>query len=116
MASGQPVVETLEVSNGPADTAGVDTIDVDFTPAAHGDWSCAAEGVQHVTVDGVAAVLENQAGGQRVCIPSWRGLRLSVMTAFVEMSTPNPADVLTIARKLHPIGPDLARWTADLLR
>jgi hypothetical protein len=24
--------------------------------------------------------------------------------------------VLTVARKLHPIGPDPAHWTADLLR
>jgi hypothetical protein len=116
LLAGQPVVETLEVSNGPADTAGVDTIDVDFTPAAHSDWSCPAEGVQHETVDGVAAVLNNLPGGERVCIPDWRGLRLSVMTAFVETPPPNPADVLTIARKLHPIGPNPAHWTADLLR
>ena len=112
----RPVVQTLEVSNGPSDAARVDYIDVDFTPAAHSDWSCPTEGVQHVTVDGVAAVLENVAGGQRVCIPGWRGLRLSVMTAFVETPPPNPADVLTVARKLHPIGPDPAHWTADLLR
>ena len=111
-----PVVQTLEVSNGPSDAARVDYIDVDFTPAAHSDWSCPTEGVQHVTVDGVAAVLENVAGGQRVCIPGWRGLRVSVMTAFVETPPPNPADVLTVARKLHPIGPDPAHWTADLLR
>ena len=50
-----------------------------------------------------------------MCIPGWRGLRLSVMTAFVETPPPNPADVLTVARKLHPIGPDPAHWTADLL-
>jgi hypothetical protein len=116
LVAGRPVVQTLEVSNGPSDAARVDHIDVDFTPAAHSDWSCPTEGVQHVTVDGVAAVLENVAGGQRVCIPGWRGLRLSVMTAFVETPPPNPADVLTVARKLHPIGPDPAHWTADLLR
>jgi len=61
-------------------------------------------------------VVEDVAGGQRVCIPGWRGLRLSVMTAFVETPPPNPADVLTVARKLHPIGPDPAHWTANLLR
>lgn len=116
LLAGRPVVQTLEVSNGPSDAAHVDYLDVDFTPAAHSDWSCPTEGVQHVTVDGVAAVLENVAGGQRVCIPGWRGLRLSVMTAFVETPPPNPADVLTVARKLHPIGPDPAHWTADLLR
>ncbi len=121
LLAGRPVVETLEVSNGPAGTAGVDVLDVDFTPAAHSDWSCPTEGAQRVTVDGVAAVLENlpggqQAGGEQVCIPDWRGLRLSVMTAFLETPPPNPADVLTVARELHPIGPDPARWTADLLR
>jgi hypothetical protein len=42
--------------------------------------------------------------------------RLLVMTEFVETTPPNPADVLTIARKLHPIGPDLVDWTAGLLR
>lgn len=116
LVGGRPVVQTLEVSNGPSDAAGADYLDVDFTPAAHGDWSCPSENVKHVTVDGVAAVLENVAGGQRVCILGWRGLRLSVMTAFVETPPPNPADVLTIARKLHPIGPDPAHWTVDLLR
>ena len=116
LLAGRPAVQTLEVSNGPADTAGVDTIDVDFTPAAHSDWSCPTEGIQHVTVDGAAAVLDNLPGGERVCIPDWRGLRLSVMTAFLETPRPHPADVLTIARKLHPIGPDPAHWTADLQR
>lgn len=116
LLAGRPVAQTLEVSNGPSDAAHVDYLDVDFTPAAHSDWSCPTEGVQHVTVDGVAAVLENSPGADRVCIPGWRGLRLSVMTAFVESPPPNPADVLTVARKLHPIGPDQARWTADLLR
>ena len=87
-----PVVQTLEVSNGPSDAARVDYIDVDFIRPLDSDWSCPTEGVQHVTVDGVAAVLENVAGGQRVCIPGWRGLRLSVMTAFVETPPPNPAD------------------------
>ena len=116
LLAGRPVVKTLEVSSGPADTAGVDVLDVDFTPAAHSDWSCPTEGVQHVTVGGVGAVLDNSPGADRVCIPDWRGLRLSVMTAFVETPPPNPADALTVARKLHPIGPDPAHWTAGLLR
>jgi hypothetical protein len=51
-----------------------------------------------------------------VCIPEWRGLRLSVMTAFLETPPPNPANVLTIARELHPIGPNPAHRTADPLR
>ena len=116
LRAGRPVVQTLEVSNGPSDTSGVDSVVVDFTSAAHSDWSCPAEGVEHVTVGGVAAVLETSRAGSRVCIPDWRGLRLSVMNEFVENPPPNPADVLTIARTLHPIGPDPADWTADLLR
>jgi hypothetical protein len=116
LLAGRPVVQTLEVSDGPADSARTDYLDVDFTPAAHGDWSCPQQGVQHVTVDGVAAVLDDS---QRVCISDWRGLRVSVMLGRVEMSPPNPAGprgVLTLARKLHPIGPDPAHWTASLLR
>jgi hypothetical protein len=116
LLAGRPVVQTLEVSAGPADTAGVAVLDVDFTAAAHSDWSCPTEGVQHVTVDGVAAVLQSSQFAERVCIPDWRGLRLSVMTAFVETPLPSVADVLTVARKLRPIGPDPARWTTDLLR
>jgi hypothetical protein len=114
--AGRPVVQTLEISNGPSDASRVDYLKVDFTPAAHSHWSCPTEGVRHVTVDGVAAVLENWPGGERVCIPDWRGLRLSVMTADAVTHPPNPADVLTVARKLHPIGPDPAHWTTDLLR
>ena len=72
LLAGRPVAQTLEVSNGPSDAAHVDYLDVDFTPAAHSDWSCPTEGVQHVTVDGVAAVLENSPGADRVCIPGWR--------------------------------------------
>ena len=116
LLAGRPVAQTLEVSNGPSGAAHVDSIYIDFTPAAHSDWSCPTEGVQHVTVDGVAAVLEDSPGTDRVCIPDWGGLRLSVMTAFMELPPPNPADVLTVARTLHPIGPDPTHWTADLLR
>ena len=114
LLAGRPVAQTLEVRNGPSDTSGVDYLDVEFTPAAHSDWSCPAEPVQHVTIDGVAAVLVTSRSSELVCFPDWRGLRLSVMTEAVE--TPHPDDALTIARKLHPIGPDPADWTADLLR
>jgi hypothetical protein len=119
LVAGRPVLQTLEISDGPADSARTDSFDVDFTPAAHSDWSCPQDGVQHVTVDGVAAVLEKSFGGSRVCIPDWRGLRMSVKVAFVEKSPPDPfgpRGVLALARKLHPIGPDPADWTADLLR
>lgn len=118
LVAGRPVVQTLEVSDGPEDSARTDSFNVDFTPAAHSDWSCPQDGVQHVTVDGVAAVLEKPPGS-RVCVPDWRGLRMRVMIAFLEQSEPDPFGphgVLALARKLHPIGPDPAQWTADLLR
>jgi hypothetical protein len=78
---------------------------------------------QHVTVDGATAVLENstaQGRDQQLCISDSHGLRVLVwLVARENAPAPNPAGphgVLAYARLLHLLGPDVAQWTANLLR
>jgi hypothetical protein len=126
--AGQPVVQTLQLDDyqgkvGNFAPTDVDEVQIFAAPAAHSDFSCPQGAVQHMTVDGAAAVLEySPAHGrdQQLCIPDWRGLRVLVwLTARDNAPAPNPTGphgVLAYARLLHPLGPDAAHWTANLLR
>jgi hypothetical protein len=85
--AGQPVVQTLHLDDEPvadADRARVDDLQVSASPAAHSDWSCPRGAGQHVTVDGVAAVLVTSPRSKRqqqLCIPDWRGLQVEFLLA-----------------------------------
>jgi hypothetical protein len=126
--AGQPVAQTLHLDDYPGDignfaVTGVDQVQIFATPAAHSDFSCPQGTGQHVTVDGAAAVLEySPAHGrdQQLCISDSHGLRVLVwLTARANAPAPNPTGphgVLAYARLLHLLGPDAARWTANLLR
>ncbi len=128
LLAGQPVVQTLHLDDYPGDVgnfvrADVDEIQIYATQAAHSGWSCPQGTGQHVTVDGVAAVLVDSAAAgreQQLCIPDWRGLQVQViLTARQTAPAPNPTGphgVLAYARLMHPLGPDPAHWTANLLR
>ncbi len=120
----QPVVQTLNLDDGPAAQAGLaqlGDLQVFATPAAHGDFSCAQGTGQHVTVEGAAAVVYPATGPeQQLCIPDWRGLRVLVILSVRQNAPPpdptGPHGVLAYARHLHPLGPGPARWTANPLR
>jgi hypothetical protein len=126
LVAGQPVPQTLHLDDGPGNSAGladVDDLQVYVTQAAHSGWSCPKGSGQHVTVDGVAAVLVDSPAAsreQRLCIPDWRGLQVEVLLAARENApAPDPTGpygVLAYARMLHPLGPDPAHWTANPLR
>ncbi len=126
LLAGQPVPQTLHLDDGPGNSVGlahVDDLQVYVTQATHSGWSCPQGTGQHVTVDGVAAVLVDSPAARReqqLCIPDWRGLQVEVLLAAREDApAPNPTGphgVLAYARKLHPLGPDPAHWTANPLR
>ena len=126
--AGQPVVQTLRLDDYPGHVgnfigADFDEVDVFAAPAAHSAFSCPQGTGQHVTVDGATAVLENstaQGRDQQLCISDSHGLRVLVwLIARDNAPAPNPAGpqgVLAYARRLHLLGPDVAQWTANLLR
>ncbi len=125
LLAGQPVVQTLYLDDAPAadtDPAGADDIQVYATPAANSDSSCARGPAQHVTVNGIAAVLVVSPAFrlQNLCIPSWRGLQVEFSLATRQNAPPpdpaGPHGVLAYASTLHPLGPDPAHWTANPLR
>jgi hypothetical protein len=96
LLAGQPVVQTLHLYAGPVADAGpaqVGDLQVFASPAAHSDWSCPRGIGQHVTVDGVAAVLVVQQGAvpqEQLCIPDWRGLRVEFLLA-IRPNAPAPS-------------------------
>jgi hypothetical protein len=122
------VVQTLKLDDyqgkvGNFAVTDVDQVQIFAAPAAHSAFSCPQGTGQHVTVDGATAVLENstaQGRDQQLCISDSDGLRVLVwLIARANAPAPNPAGphgVLAYARLLHLLGPDVAQWTANLLR
>lgn len=124
LPAGRPVPLWLHLGDRPGDSVGLpraDNVQVYATRAADRSWSCAPG--QHVTVDGVTAILyasPTAAREQVICVPDWHGLRVEVvLSARRDAPAPDPTGphgVLEYARMLHPLGPDAANWTTRPLR
>ena len=126
LPAGRPVPQTLHLGDRPGldvGQAGVDDLQVYAVAATDRSWSCPRGTGQHVTVDGVAAILDYSPKAseyQSVCVPDWHGLRVEVALTF-RQAGPAPAPtgphgVLAYARLLHPLGPSPASWTTRPLR
>jgi len=116
-SSGQLLGQSLSL--GP--TADPGALGITVAPATPGN-SCAfiAGQSQHVTVDGVRAVLRTLSDYQSLCATDVAGLQVSITldTTVPNRGSPLPGvsglgGALGVGRALHLLGADPANWTAS---